>query len=106
MSLASTVVDAALASPRPTQIGGDFLAQETEVNTNNLKDWIGDNVFVVIFLLVVCAIALGALKSNFSKVLTVGGLSLVAITFFVLAGSQSAMNGLGAFFLSLFGVDV
>ncbi|MDV6244794.1 hypothetical protein [Rhodococcus opacus] len=106
MSLASTVVDAALASPRPTQIGDDFLAQETEVNTNNLKDWIGDNVFVVIFLLVVCAIALGALKSNFSKVLTVGGLSLVAITFFVLAGSQSAMNGLGAFFLSLFGVDV
>ncbi|QSE88077.1 hypothetical protein JWS13_05335 (plasmid) [Rhodococcus pseudokoreensis] len=106
MSLASTAVDAALASPEHTSIGGDVLAQETEVNTSNLKDWIGNNVFVVIFLLVGCAIALGALKSNFAKVLTIGGLSLVAITFFVLAGSQSAMNGLGAFVLSLFNVDV
>ncbi|MFD7011421.1 hypothetical protein [Rhodococcus jostii] len=106
MSLASTVVDAALASPKRTHIGGDFLAQETEVSTANLKDWIGNNVFVVIFLLVVCAIALGALKSNFAKVLSVGGLSLVAIAFFVLSGSQSAMNGLGAFILSLVGVEV
>ena len=37
---------------------------------------------------------------------TVGGLPLAAITFFVLTGSQSAMNGPGAFFLSLIGVDV
>jgi hypothetical protein len=45
MLLASTVVDAALASPMHPHIGRDVLAQETEVNTNNLKDWIGDNVF-------------------------------------------------------------
>ena len=45
MPVASTVVDAALASPKPTQIGGDFLAPETEVNTNNLEDRIGDNAF-------------------------------------------------------------
>lgn len=72
--VASTVVDAALASPTHPHIGDHFLAPETEVNTNNLEDWIGDNVFAGDLPRWLPARSHSEpATSNFSKVPTVGG---------------------------------
>ncbi|WP_016884932.1 MULTISPECIES: hypothetical protein [unclassified Rhodococcus (in: high G+C Gram-positive bacteria)] len=74
------------------------------MNTNNLEDWIGDNVFAGDLPRWLPARSHSEpATSNFSKS---ADRSVAAITFFVLAGSQNAMNGLGTFSLSLFGVDV
>jgi hypothetical protein len=68
------------------------------VNTNNLEDRIGDNVFARDLPRWSSARSpRSPPKSNLSKVPTVGGRSVVAITFSVLADSQNAMNGLGTF---------
>ncbi|MBF6215672.1 hypothetical protein IU436_27350 [Nocardia farcinica] len=83
---------------------GDVLAQ-TEVSTGGLRQWINDNVFIVIIFLIACTIGLAANKGNVSSVVTKGGLSLVAIAFIVLAGSNDAVQGVGRWALSLFGIN-
>ncbi|GAF45677.1 hypothetical protein RW1_025_00030 [Rhodococcus wratislaviensis NBRC 100605] len=70
------------------------------MNTNNLEDRISDNAFARDLPAGCLRDRFGAPQSTFSTVLTVRGLPLAAITFFVLAGSQSTINGPGAPFSS------
>lgn len=102
MSFTSTVTDHAIAASESVSL----LAQSTEVSTGGLRQWIGDNIVFTILILVACAIGVGALKGNLSKVFTVGGLSLVGIAFFSLASSETAATGVGNWLLGLFGVAV
>lgn len=101
MSLTSAVADRAIGASEKVSI----LAQ-TEVSTGGLRQWIGDNIVFTILILVACAIGMGALRGNLSKVFTVGGLSLVGIAFFSLASSETAATGVGNWLLGLFGVQV
>jgi hypothetical protein len=73
-------------------------------STQPLTDWIRGNGAVTIMAVIACAILLGALKGHVSKVVTVGGLSLVGLLFVVLAANQGAQDALGRWMLSLFGV--
>ncbi|NKT14089.1 hypothetical protein GS979_06420 [Rhodococcus hoagii] len=101
MSLTSTVADLALTTQNV-----DVLAQSTDVSTGGLRAWIGDNVIFTILALIACAVLVGGLRGNLSKVFTVGGLSLVGVAFFSLASSESAATGIGNWLLGLFGVQV
>lgn len=101
MSLTSTVADLALTTPNV-----DVLAQSTQVSTGGLRAWIGDNIIFTILALIACAVLVGGLRGNLSKVFTVGGLSLVGVAFFSLASSESAATGIGNWILGLFGVQV
>ncbi|WP_458682499.1 hypothetical protein [Prescottella equi] len=101
MSLTSAVADLALATPNV-----DVLAQSTQVSTGGLRAWIGDNIIFTILALIACAVLVGGLRGNLSKVFTVGGLSLVGVAFFSLASSESAATGIGNWILGLFGVQV
>ncbi|EME19367.1 hypothetical protein [Rhodococcus triatomae] len=102
MSLTSAVVD--LATTAPPHV--DVLAQTTEVSTGGLRAWISDNIVFTILLLGACVIAVGGMRGNLSKVVTVGGLSLVGLAYFSIAQSQSAATGVGNWLLGLFGVQV
>ncbi|MBC7299807.1 hypothetical protein [Nocardia salmonicida] len=107
MSVVAAALEFHSAIPNPPPVShGAALAQQTEVSTTGLRQWINDNAFVLIILLIACAIGLAANKGNVSAVVTKGGLSLVAILFFALAGSTGALSGLGAFLLSLIGIQV
>ncbi|BCN46589.1 hypothetical protein [Prescottella equi] len=101
MSLTSAVADLALTTPN-----ADVLAQSTQVSTGGLRAWIGDNIIFTILALIACAVLVGGLRGNLSKVFTVGGLSLVGVAFFSLASSESAATGIGNWILGLFGVQV
>ncbi|BCN51497.1 hypothetical protein [Prescottella equi] len=101
MSLTSAVADLALTTPNV-----DVLAQSTQVSTGGLRAWIGDNIIFTILALIACAVLVGGLRGNLSKVFTVGGLSLVGVAFFSLASSESAATGIGNWILGLFGVQV
>ena len=101
MSLTSTVVDLALTRPSV-----DVLAQTTDVNTGGVRDWIGDNVIFTILILAACVIGVGGMRGNLSKVVTVGGLSLVGLAYFSIAQSETAATGIGNFLLSLIGIQV
>lgn len=102
MSLSSAVVDLAIT----TAPGIDMLAQNTEVTTDTLRSWIGDNIVFTILILIACVVLMGGAQGKLSKVFTVGGLSLVGIAFFSLASSESAATGVGNWLLSLFGIEV
>ncbi|WP_404316356.1 hypothetical protein [Prescottella equi] len=99
MSLTSSVVDVALASPSV-----DVHAQSTQVSTGGLRDWIGDNIVFTILILAACVIGVGGMRGNLSRVVTVGGLSLVGIAFFAIAQNQDAANGIGNWIIGLFGI--
>ena len=101
MSFTSAVADLALTTPNV-----DVLAQSTQVSTGGLRAWIGDNIIFTILALIACAVLVGGLRGNLSKVFTVGGLSLVGVAFFSLASSESAATGIGNWILGLFGVQV
>lgn len=101
MSLTSTVADLALTRPSV-----DVLAQTTDVNTGGVRDWIGDNVIFTILILAACVIGVGGMRGNLSKVVTVGGLSLVGLAYFSIAQSETAATGIGNFLLSLIGIQV
>jgi hypothetical protein len=73
-------------------------------STEGLQAWIRSNGAVTIIAVIACAILLGALKGNVSKVVTVGGLSLVGLVFVVLATNPGAQDALGQWGLRLFGV--
>ncbi|EME56007.1 MULTISPECIES: hypothetical protein [Rhodococcus] len=107
MSLASTTVDLTLATApsRPPVGTADVLAQQTEVNTDTLRSWIEGNVIFVILILIACALLMGALRANLSKVLTVGGLSVVGLAYLGVASSESAAKGVGNWLLSLLGIN-
>jgi membrane-bound ClpP family serine protease len=102
MSLTSTVVNLTTIPPRTV----DLLAQTTDVNTTGVRSWLGDNVVVTILVLIACAVLMGGLRGNLSKVFTVGGLALVGLAFFGIAQSDTAATGIGNWLLSLFGVQV
>ena len=102
MSLTSAVVELATTAPPPL----DVLAQTTEVSTGGLRAWIGDNIVFTILLLAGCVIGMGGMRGNLSKVVTVGGLSLVGLAWFSIAQSQSAATGVGNFLLGLIGIQV
>lgn len=105
MSLAVQIVDMSLASPGWQPTGTvHVVAQETEVNTGGLRKWIEDNIVFTILVLIACAVLLGGLKGNLSRVLTVGGLSMVGLAYLGIATSQNAAQGIGSFILGLFGV--
>ncbi|MFF1946574.1 hypothetical protein ACFVWF_31065 [Rhodococcus qingshengii] len=101
MSLTFTVLELANNSPGTV----DVLAQTTDVSTKGLRSWISDNIIFAILLLVACAVLMGSLRGNLSKVFTVGGLSLVGIAFFAIANSENAATGIGNFLLSLFNIN-
>ncbi|MGO4205272.1 hypothetical protein AB4Z09_26750 [Rhodococcus sp. TAF43] len=101
MSLTSAVVDLALTTPNV-----DVLAQSTEVSTGGLRAWIGDNIIFTILLLGACVIGIGGMRGNLSKVVTVGGLSLVGLAWFSIAQSETAATGVGNFLLGLIGIEV
>lgn len=99
MSLTSTVVDLTL-----THTSVDVLAQSTDINTRGVRDWIGDNIVFTILALVACAVLVGGLRGNLSRVFTVGGLSLVGIAFFAIASSENAATAIGNWILSLINI--
>lgn len=105
MQLLSIVDAIHTASPQVTSSGDVSVVAQTDVNTTGLKAWIQDNVFFVVLLLAACVVGFGGLKGNFSKVVTVGGLSLVGIAFFTIAITPDAANGIGSWLLGLFGVS-
>ncbi len=77
MSLASNFAELVTATvPR-----GDALAQTTEVSTTGVRAWIEDNIVFTILTLIACVVLMGGLRGNFSKVVTVGGLSLVGLAY-------------------------
>lgn len=108
MSPFATIFDAASlathASTHTPSVDGSVWAQE-QVDTSNLRSWIQDNVFFVILVLAACVVGVGGMKGNFSKVVTVGGLSLVGVAFFAIATNQGAAASIGDWMLSLFGVS-
>ncbi|WQB72152.1 hypothetical protein SCD75_00145 (plasmid) [Prescottella equi] len=101
MSLTSTVVDLTLTAPSV-----DVLAQSTEVSTGGLRSWIGDNIVFTILIIAACVIGIGGMRGNLSKVVSVGGLSLVGIAFFAIAQSETAATGIGNWIVGLFGIQV
>ncbi|WP_063045017.1 hypothetical protein [Nocardia pseudovaccinii] len=106
MSLASHIVELSLTAPPERQWTGalQVLAQETEVSTGGLRKWIEDNIVFTILILIACAVLLGGLKGNLSRVLTVGGLSMVGLAYLGIATSENAAQGIGSFILGLIGI--
>lgn len=104
MSLTTTAFDVALTSYIDPSPSVDLLADDT-VTTKNLRDWIGDNVIFVLLVVAACVLGLGAIKSNFSKVLSVAALSIFGLAFFSLSQSQDAAMRVGNWFLSLLNIN-
>ena len=101
MSLASSFAELATATfPR-----SDALAQTTEVSTTGVRAWIEDNIVVTILVLGGCVILMGGLRGNFSKVVTVGGLSLIGMAYLGIATNPDAATGVGNFLLGLIGIQ-
>lgn len=75
-----------------------------EPSTDGLTGWIRSNGAVTLMAVIACAILLGALKGNVSKVVTIGGLSMIGLLFVVLAANEGAQDALGKWALGLFGV--
>ncbi|KXX60597.1 hypothetical protein CJ179_49740 [Rhodococcus sp. ACS1] len=105
-AIASTVVDLSNTAAHPSAVPGVVtLAQEADVNTRNLRDWIGDNVVFTILAVIACVVLIGGLKGNLSKVFTVGGLTVVGLAFLGIANSETAAAGVGNWFLGLIGLN-
>ncbi|MFF0818076.1 hypothetical protein ACFYVR_23360 [Rhodococcus sp. NPDC003318] len=102
MSFTFAVVDLATTTP----LSVDVLAQTTDVNTEGVRSWIGDNIVFTILLLGACVIGIGGMRGNLSKVVTVGGLSLVGLAWFSIAQSETAATGVGNWLLGLIGIQV
>jgi hypothetical protein len=102
MSLTFTVLELANNSPGTV----DVLAQTTDVNTNNLRSWISDNIIFTILIGIACVVLLGGAQGKLSRVFTVGGLSLVGLAYLGIAQSENAANGIGNWILGLFGISV
>ncbi|MBH0119238.1 MULTISPECIES: hypothetical protein [unclassified Rhodococcus (in: high G+C Gram-positive bacteria)] len=102
MSLITTAAHLAVATP----VTGDVVAQSTEVTTTGVRAWIGDNIVFLIMLLIACAVLIGGLRANLSRVVTVGGLALIGIAYFALSSNKDASLGVGNWLLSLFGINV
>ena len=102
MSLASSFAEPAIASI-PT---GDALAQTTEVSTTGVRAWIEDNIVFTILVLIACVVLMGGLRGNMSKVVTVGGLSLVGMAYLGIATNANAATGIGNWLLGLVGIEV
>ncbi|MCZ9635175.1 hypothetical protein [Rhodococcus sp. BH5] len=102
IALAHTVSGIAQSAYVPVhQSTATYLAQP---NTNGLTDWIRGNSAVTLMAVIACAILLGALKGNVSKVVTIGGLSVVGLLFVGFAANEGAQDALGKWALGLFGV--
>ncbi|WP_138998892.1 hypothetical protein [Rhodococcus zopfii] len=102
MSLASSFAELAITTvPR-----GDVLAQTTEVTTTGVRAWIEDNIVFTILVLIACVVLMGGLRGNLSKVVTVGGLSLVGMAYLGIATNTIAATGIGNWILGLIGIQV
>jgi len=102
MSLASSLAELAITTI-PT---GDALAQTTEVSTTGVRAWIEDNIVVTILVLIACVVLMGGLRGNLSKVVTVGGLSLLGMAYLGVATNPNAATGIGNWLLGLVGIQV
>lgn len=101
MSLASNFAELVTATvPR-----GDALAQTTEVSTTGVRAWIEDNIVFTILTLIACVVLMGGLRGNFSKVVTVGGLSLVGLAYLGIVTNPDAATGIGNWALGLIGIQ-
>ncbi|WP_225730960.1 MULTISPECIES: hypothetical protein [unclassified Nocardia] len=105
MTFASSILDLSLTSPPDNYRSHEVSILADEIGTKGLRSWLQDNVIFLVLLLIVVAISLGAMKGNLSKVVTVGGLTLVALTFMVLATSENAAVAVGRFLLGLVGIN-
>ena len=102
MSSASSLAELAITTlPR-----GDVLAQTTDVNTTGVRTWIEDNIVFTILVLIACVVLMGGLRGNLSKVVTVGGLSLVGMAYLGIATNTNAATGIGNWLLGLVGIQV
>lgn len=107
LAIASTVVDLSNTAVHPTPAPDiATLAQETDINTGGLQQWIKDNIVFTILILLACVVLTGGLRGNLSKVFTVGGLGLVGMAYVGIANSESAATGIGNWVLGLFGINV
>ncbi len=102
MSLASSLAELAIT----TISTGDALAQTTEVSTTGVRAWIEDNIVVTILVLIACVVLMGGLRGNLSKVVTVGGRSLVGMAYLGIATNTNAATGIGNWLLGLVGIQV
>lgn len=103
MSLLST----ALALHAAVPSSDHTLLAATEVSTGGLRQWIADNVFFLILIMIGVVVAVsGGLKGNVSSVATKVGLTLAALGVFVLAGAPDAATSVGQWVVGLFGVDI
>lgn len=102
MSLASHFVDLTVTTGREAAV----LAQSTEVSTTGLRAWIEDNIVFTILALIACVLLGGGMRGNLSKVVSVGGLSLVGLAYLGIATNPGAARGIGNWALGLFGIAV
>lgn len=102
MSYASSLAELAIT----TISTGDALAQTTEVSTTGVRAWIEDNIVVTILVLIACVVLMGGLRGNLSKVVSVGGLSLLGMAYLVVATNPDAATGIGRWLLGLVGIQV
>ncbi|MFD6356722.1 hypothetical protein [Nocardia tengchongensis] len=107
MSFAASILELSMTTPSAHHLAGStLLAETTEVNTTGVKKWILDNAIPLLILVIGAAALLGALKGNFSTVISKVGLSFFGIVMVVLAGSMGAVTGVGSYLLSLIGINV
>ena len=102
MSYASSLAELAIT----TISTGDALAQTTEVSTTGVRAWIEDNIVVTILVLIACVVLMGGLRGNLSKVVSVGGLSLLGMAYLGVATNPNAATGIGNWLLGLVGIQV
>lgn len=102
MSLASSLAELAIT----TIPSGDALAQTTEVSTTGVRAWIEDNIVFTILILIACVVLMGGLRGNLSRVVTVGGLSLMGMAYLGVATNPNAATGIGNWLLGLVGIQV
>lgn len=102
IALTHTVSTIAQTAYRP--VHQSTLTYLAEPSTEGLTGWIRSNGAVTIIAIIACALLLGALKGNVSKVVTIGGLSVVGLLFVALAANQSAQDALGQWALGLLGI--
>ncbi|MDV6296765.1 hypothetical protein [Rhodococcus aetherivorans] len=102
MSYASSLAELAIT----TIPIGDALAQTTEVSTTGVRAWIEDNIVVTILVLIACVVLMGGLRGNLSKVVSVGGLSLLGMAYLGVATNPNAATGIGNWLLGLVGIQV
>lgn len=81
-----------------------LLAADDEVGTQTLTAWIKENVFAVIILAIACVAGVGAMRSNTSKVLTVGALTVIVLMIVGMAGSAATQQTVQQWALSLIGL--